>query len=308
MSKKEQTPLRGSCLCGRITYAIHERLEMISHCHCPTCRKAHAAAFASSAAIKPESLEFTSGESLLHYYESSPGKRRYFCPNCGSHIYKSINEGECYLVNVGTLDSDPGPCLSNHIFTHYKVPWYNSQDTIPEYAEVAEEPAFDDQQSASNNINLLGQINAALNAARKRVTTTSLLLLEIDHFLLFSDNYGEDKTEDAIVATAAAITKNIRDADTAALYGESGFAVLLPYTDAAAAIMISERIRKIIQSISSLPQSITASIGIASVTPDLLHEGNPNFASKALVEHAELALRQAQKNGGNQSRHFSRLS
>lgn len=306
MNGQQKTQLRGSCLCGRVTYTIHERLEMISHCHCPTCRKAHAAAFASSAAIQAESLEFTSGESQLHYYESSPGKRRYFCPNCGSHIYSSVSGSENYQISVGTLDSDPSPCLSHHIFTHYKVPWYNRQDTIPEYGEMPEETAADGQQSTSS-VNLLNQINVALNAAMKRVTTTSLLLLEIDHFLLYGDNYGEERTEEAIVATAAAITKNIREADTAALYGESGFAVLLPYTDAAAAIMIGERIRKIIQSIASLPQQITASVGIASVTPDLLHEGNPAVASKALVEHAELALRQAQKGGGNQSRHFSKL-
>ena len=306
MNASQRIPLKGGCLCGRITYAIHERLEMISHCHCPTCRKAHAAAFASAAAIKAESLEFTSGESSLQYYESSPGKRRYFCPNCGSHIYSSINGGECYLVSVGTLDSDPGPCLSHHVFTHYKVSWYNSQDTIPEYKEAPENRA-DNGQMSSSSLNLLGQINAALNSARKRVTTTSLLLLEIDHFRLFGDNYGEDRTEEAIVATAAAITKNIREADTAALYGDNGFAVLLPYTDAAAAIMIGERIRKIIQSIASLPQQITASIGIASVTPDVLYEGNPTVVSKALIEHAELALHQAQRSGGNQSRHFSKL-
>ena len=307
MNGQQRSPLRGSCLCGRITYAIHERLETISHCHCPTCRKAHAAAFASATAVKAESLEFTTGKSLLRYYESSPGKRRYFCPNCGSHIYASTSGGDRYQVYVGTLDSEPGPCLSHHLFTQHRVSWYNGQDAIPEYEADVEE-IFEEEQEAAENHNLSKQILAALNAALKRGTTTSLLLLEIDHFILYGDKYGEGNVEEAIVATAASITKNIREADIAALHGDFGFAVLLPYTDAAAAIMIAERIRKIIQSITTLKQQITASIGIASISPDQLHDGNPAALTGALIEHTELALKQAKKEGGNQTRHYNRLS
>ena len=306
MNPGQPKTMHGSCLCGRVTYAVHERLEMISHCHCQTCRKAHAAAFASAVAIAPESLEFTSGESLLTFYESSPGKRRYFCPNCGSHIYARIDSRNICLIYIGTLDSEPGPCLSRHIFTQDKASWYNSHEMIPEYDRWPEEAVVDDQETTGNH-GLSTHVSTALSAALRRGTITSLLLLEIDHFMLYCERFGDECTEEAIIATTASITKNIREADTAALYGDCGFAVLLPYTDSAAALMMAERIRKIIQGIASLKENITASIGIATVAPDRLFENNPEVETGTLIEHAELALRQARNNGGNQTRHFNRL-
>ena len=35
--------MRGSCLCGAVTYAAEVPTLLIGHCSCRTCRKAHAA-------------------------------------------------------------------------------------------------------------------------------------------------------------------------------------------------------------------------------------------------------------------------
>ena len=43
--------MHGSCLCGAIHYEIDGLSGPINHCSCRTCRKAHAAAFASTAAV-----------------------------------------------------------------------------------------------------------------------------------------------------------------------------------------------------------------------------------------------------------------
>src|SRR5690554_1186033 len=78
--------MKGSCLCGEVCYEI-SLLEMpIMHCHCKTCRKAHAAPFASTAGVKREHFRWLSGEEFLSTYESSPGKLRHFCRQCGSHL------------------------------------------------------------------------------------------------------------------------------------------------------------------------------------------------------------------------------
>jgi len=52
-------PLHGSCLCKAVQYRV-DRLDMpIGHCHCQTCRKAHAAAFASTAGVMREHFQWT---------------------------------------------------------------------------------------------------------------------------------------------------------------------------------------------------------------------------------------------------------
>lgn len=65
--------LRGSCLCGGLTYRIDGRLSGAMDCHCSICRKAQGSAFRTRAAVKSAEFEFLQGEELITFYESSPG-------------------------------------------------------------------------------------------------------------------------------------------------------------------------------------------------------------------------------------------
>lgn len=130
--------ISGSCLCGDVTYAIQqEALGDITHCHCTTCRKAHGAAFSSVAGVQKDHFKFLSGENKLKYFESSPGKRRYFCSECGSHIYAHRDAQSHYILRLGTLDGDPLVRSVNHIWLSLKAPWYdlNSDCTLPRFEQ-----------------------------------------------------------------------------------------------------------------------------------------------------------------------------
>ena len=70
--------MNGSCLCGAVTYEIDAIDLPICHCHCNTCRKAHAAAFTSTAGVMREHFRWLSGQDELSSFESSPGKLRRF--------------------------------------------------------------------------------------------------------------------------------------------------------------------------------------------------------------------------------------
>ena len=54
--------LAGSCLCGHVRYELDGELGPIGHCHCRTCRKAHAAAFNSTARVERERFRWVRGE------------------------------------------------------------------------------------------------------------------------------------------------------------------------------------------------------------------------------------------------------
>ncbi|WP_350404913.1 GFA family protein [Pseudomonas sp. W17] len=116
-------PLHGSCLCKAVQYRV-ERLDMpIGHCHCQTCRKAHAAAFASTAGVMREHFQWTRGQERLSTYESSPGKLRHFCSVCGSHLLAERPGQPHVILRVATLDDDPGQTPQVHIWTSHDVPW-----------------------------------------------------------------------------------------------------------------------------------------------------------------------------------------
>ena len=56
------TDMHGSCLCGAIHYEIDGLSGPINHCSCRTCRKAHAAAFTSTAAVDRTHFRWLVGE------------------------------------------------------------------------------------------------------------------------------------------------------------------------------------------------------------------------------------------------------
>lgn len=127
--------MKGSCLCGTVEYEI-DRLDMpIAHCHCHTCRKAHAAAFASTAGVQREHFRWLRGQDKLSAYESSPGKLRHFCSVCGSHLLAERPAQPHVIVRVATLDEDPGTTPAMHIWCGHDVKWLQDEGELPAYAE-----------------------------------------------------------------------------------------------------------------------------------------------------------------------------
>ena len=98
--------MRGSCLCKSIEYEISKLDSEIEHCSCQTCRKAHAAAFNTAASVKHDHFRWIKGEELLTSYESSPGKKRFFCTRCGTHLVAQRYGKDYFVLRVATLDSD----------------------------------------------------------------------------------------------------------------------------------------------------------------------------------------------------------
>ncbi|HEX7328472.1 MAG TPA: GFA family protein [Casimicrobiaceae bacterium] len=127
--------MRGSCLCKSIEYEVSQLDSPIEHCSCRTCRKAHAAAFNTAAAVKHQHFHWLKGEDLLKGYESSPGKTRFFCSNCGTHLV-ARREGSDYLIlRVATLDEDPGVAPEFQIWASHEVPWLRHGPSVAAYPE-----------------------------------------------------------------------------------------------------------------------------------------------------------------------------
>ena len=84
-----------------------------------------------------EAFHFTwlRGTEQLRFYESSPGKRRYFCGNCGTQLVAQ-REGVCEVIlRVATLDEDPGQVPQFHIWASAEVPWLQYGPHIAAYPE-----------------------------------------------------------------------------------------------------------------------------------------------------------------------------
>ena len=108
--------LAGSCLCGSVAYEVDGAPGPIVHCHCRTCRKAHGSVFSTVTNVPRDRFRWTRGENLLKGFESSPGKIRYFCSQCGSQIVAERAGTGTILLRMGCLDTEiterPKSCTS----------------------------------------------------------------------------------------------------------------------------------------------------------------------------------------------------
>jgi len=110
--------------------------------------------------------------------------------------------------------------------------------------------------------------------AKRDGTPLSLLLVDVDHFKKFNDQYGH-QAGDACLRTLARIlsTQVRRPADLAARYGGEEFALLLPNTDADGCELVGENVRRALRDLGmlhalNLPSKIvTVSLGGATNMP-----------------------------------------
>ncbi len=128
----------------------------------------------------------------------------------------------------------------------------------------------------------------------------ALLMLDIDHFKEYNDQYGHPEGDRCLQLVAKILNSLIqRTSDLVARYGGEEFVVILPGLAAQAAGEIAEKIRHAIES-KQIPHLgntsssvVTISIGVASIVPD--QDERPS----ALLNHADACLYQAKHEGRN---------
>lgn len=118
----------------------------------------------------------------------------------------------------------------------------------------------------------------------------SLLMVDVDHFKAFNDQYGHQAGDEFLRRIAHALRDSVhRAADLVARYGGEEFGVLLPETNEADARLLAETVRE-----SIAATGVTVSIGVATLIP----ERDQNTCEE-LVRIADAALYDAKRAGRN---------
>lgn len=137
------------------------------------------------------------------------------------------------------------------------------------------------------------------NCQREQQPLT-LLMIDIDHFKRFNDQYGHQEGDVCLKSVASAIQLHIfRPHDMVARYGGEEFACLLPGCDLTAGTLKAEELRKAVAGLG-IPHTgsppagvVTISIGVATLYPQ------EHDTSDALVSAADTALYRAKTSGRN---------
>jgi hypothetical protein len=128
----------GGCACGAVRFEIDGPLAPIQLCHCSVCRKSNGAAFAANIPVATTAFRLTSGGDRLKGFQSSPGKWRTFCGDCGSPLHSRLESlPQVLRVRAGGLDGPVASRPAFHIFAASKADWWEIDDDLPRYDERA---------------------------------------------------------------------------------------------------------------------------------------------------------------------------
>ena len=131
---------KGSCLCNSIRYQIDGELSEFGYCHCQSCRKASGSAYGANIGVNRQDFLLRDPDGFLREYESSPGKLRAFCGNCGSPLYAYLRSTpDVVRIRLGTLNTDLGKTAKAHTFVIDKADWDVIDDALPQFDEWADE-------------------------------------------------------------------------------------------------------------------------------------------------------------------------
>jgi len=136
--------------------------------------------------------------------------------------------------------------------------------------------------------------------ARREKSIMSMILVDVDFFKAYNDNYGHQLGDDTLKLVANALSDVLnRPADLLARYGGEEFVIVLPDTDCEGAVSMAERFRKKIESLGQVHQHsdagiVTISAGVACCQPS-----RAGSTPEKLIEKTDRALYAAKEKGRN---------
>jgi diguanylate cyclase (GGDEF)-like protein len=143
------------------------------------------------------------------------------------------------------------------------------------------------------------RLEAEWQRAAKLRRPVSLLMIDVDHFKLFNDNYGHVAGDNCLRVVGAMITAMAtRTSDFAARYGGEEFTLLLPDAAIEKALEIAERLRGEVDRLAIVNEgapagAVTVSIGVAALVPAADQD------ARTLIEAADIGLYAAKRRGRN---------
>ncbi|HQP10759.1 MAG TPA: GGDEF domain-containing protein [Candidatus Omnitrophota bacterium] len=164
------------------------------------------------------------------------------------------------------------------------------------YQEIEQVAITDSLTEVHTRRYLLERLQEEIQRSKARSLKMSFLMIDVDYFKKFNDQYGHLTGDQILRETGFLISENIREIDIAGRYGGEEFCVILPDTDHEGAQFAAERVRKAVENatIKAYDASVKVTVSIGTSTfPD---DGKK---TDELIDKADWALYRAKKMGRN---------
>lgn len=164
--------------------------------------------------------------------------------------------------------------------------------------QLADLATIDDLTGLRNRRGLRDLLEVELSRAKRSGLPLAIIMLDVDHFKLYNDNYGHP-AGDVVLQRLAEIMLSLtaRAGEAAARMGGEEFLMLLPGSTASEALHAANRLRdrlaaaRLAHAHSPTSEHVTISQGIVACEPRV------NTTIEELVEAADKALYQSKQGG-----------
>jgi diguanylate cyclase (GGDEF)-like protein len=147
----------------------------------------------------------------------------------------------------------------------------------------------------------LETLKAEVYRAKRYRTRLSLMMLDIDHFKSFNDNYGHQVGDEVLIKISDMLKASLRESDVASRYGGEELVVLATETDREGIYILAERIRKkiaedVIVEYEDKKLKVTVSIGVTTLSEEDIKK---DIFPHDFLKRVDVALYQAKDKGRN---------
>jgi diguanylate cyclase len=173
------------------------------------------------------------------------------------------------------------------------------EDLREDLQNVKKEALTDGLTGLANRKSFDAEIKRIAEEASVNNKVFSLIMLDIDHFKIFNDNFGHQVGDQVLRLVARTLVSGIKGRDIAARYGGEEFTILLPDTSLSDGVTLADSLRRSVEAKTVVNRNtgenlsrITISAGVAEY---FVGEDPAD-----LIERSDAALYTAKHNGRNQ--------
>ncbi len=181
-----------------------------------------------------------------------------------------------------------------------------AQAARAELAELRHRALYDDRTELLRPEAFQRRLAEHWSAAERHGHELALVIADLDRFGQFNKRYDHTIGDRVLVRVSEAIRSALRTEDVAGRLGGDEFGCVLPYTrkvDAARVVhRLRERIRAVSGQVGGVDLVISASLGFETF------DGRDVESLDVLRSHAETALREAKRRGGDRALYYRLLS
>jgi diguanylate cyclase (GGDEF)-like protein len=199
-----------------------------------------------------------------------------------------------------SLDSDQPNAFDTQDLQFFSVIGYQMAATLKHFQKlnsIKDMAIYDTLTNLHNRRHFEERLGAETQKSFLSNSPLSLIMVDIDYFKKVNDTFGHDAGDKVLCKIASLLKNSVRKDDTVARYGGEEFVLILPGAKLEVAAIISERIRRLVETtlfdIGQSQINLTISIGISNLPA---HRAR---SKEELIKMADQALYHAKRGGRN---------